>query len=383
MKILRVISFPPEYIGGLPLYGKNISLNLAQKKNVECDILTSDILNTKKKIEYLDPKVRIIYKKCFSFIGQKNPLVNFIPFIKRNHNNYDIIHAHGYYYFSTLQCAFLKRLLKYPFILHIHGGIQTPYSPVSDFYENIQLIFKENIFDRLIGRVAIRSADILISVAKKDLEIIRKVYNVSEKLSFHIPNGVNINKFKKNNKIERRYITLIATRLTYIKGVDIFIKIIKELYNKNRSLKFLILGDGPLKDLVLQAKKSLPIKFYPTYPYDKIQDIYNMSKLLLITSRTEGVPNTIYESFACETPVISSNVGGVSSVIKPNVNGYLYNIKKLNNIANLILDLINDEKKIQRLGENGRKLIEKEYSWEIITEKLYKIYQKIKFNKII
>ena len=49
MKILRVISFPPEYIGGLPLYGKNISLNLAKRKNVECDILTSDILNNKKK----------------------------------------------------------------------------------------------------------------------------------------------------------------------------------------------------------------------------------------------------------------------------------------------------------------------------------------------
>ena len=381
MKILRVVSFPPEYIGGLPLYCKNISLNLAKRKNVECDILTSDILNTKKKIEFLDPKVRVIYKKCFSFIGNKNPLVNFIPFIQKKHNDYDIIHAHGYYYFSTLQCAFLKRILKFPFILHIHGGIQTPYYSISDFYENIQLIFKENIFDRLIGRVSIRSADILISVAKKDLEIIRKLYNINKKLSFHISNGVDISKFKKNNNFERKYITLIATRLTYVKGVDIYIKIIKELYKKNRNLKFLILGDGPLKPLVLQAKKSLPIKFYPSYPYDKIQDIYNMSKLLLITSRTEGMPNTIYESFACETPVIASDVGGISGVINPNENGYLFDINKSNHVTNLILDLVNDNNKIQRLGKNGRKLIEKDFSWEIITEKVYRIYQKIIFNK--
>jgi len=114
MKILRVVSFPPEYIGGLPLYCKNITLNLAERKNVKCDILTSDLLNTRKNIDYLNQKVRVIYKKCFNFIGKKNPLVNFIPFIKKNYKNYDIIHAHGYYFFSTLQCAFLKSLLKKP-----------------------------------------------------------------------------------------------------------------------------------------------------------------------------------------------------------------------------------------------------------------------------
>lgn len=377
MKILRVVSFPPEYIGGLPLYCKNISLNLAERKNVDCDILTSDILKTRKKIDYLNPKVRVIYKKCFSFIGNKNPLVNFIPFIQKHYKDYDIIHAHGYYFFSTLQCAFLKRLLKFPFILHIHGGIQTPYSPTSDIYQNIQLIFKESIFDRYIGKVSFRSADTLISVAKKDLEIVQNLYKINSKSNYHIPNGVDINKFKNNNQFERKYITLIATRLTYIKGADIYIKIIKELYKHNKNLKFLIIGEGPLKNLVLQAKQNLPVEFYPSYAYEKIQDIYNMSKLLLITSRTEGVPNTIYESFACETPVIASNVGGISGVINSDENGYLFNIKNYKKAVNLILNLVDDEPKIKRLGRNGRKLIEREFSWEIITNKIYDVYKKL------
>lgn len=377
MKILRVVPFPPDYIGGLPFYCKNISINLARRKNVYCDILTSDLLNKKKKIEYLGPKVKVIYKKCFSFIGNKNPLVNFLPFIKKNHLDYDIIHAHGYYFFSTLQCALLKNILGYPLVLHVHGGIQTPYYGVSDVYENLQLILKEKFFDRLIGRRYIQSADILISVAKKDLEIVRQLYNVSRNFSFHIPNGVDINKFKKNNNFERKYITLIATRLTYVKGVDIFIKIIKKLYSHNTNLRFLIVGDGPLKNLVLQAKKNLPIKLFTSYPYKKIQDIYNMSKLILITSRTEGVPNIIYESFACETPVISSNVGGISAVINHNKNGYLFDINNYKTAINLILDLINDEEKINRFGKNGRRMIEKDISWEIITDKIYNIYKKL------
>ncbi|MFX1453628.1 MAG: glycosyltransferase family 4 protein [Promethearchaeota archaeon] len=376
MKVLRVVSFPPDYIGGLPLYCKNISLNLSKRKNVFCDILTSDILNTRKNIHYLDSNTRVIYKKCFYFLDNKNPLVNFIPFIKKNYKKYDLIHAHGYYFFSTLQCAFLKKLLKFPFILHLHGGIQTSYTSTASSFQNFQLIFKESVFDRYIGKISLQSADKLISVAKKDLEIVRKLYNIDRQSSFYIPNGVDTTKFKKNNKIERKYITLIATRLTYIKGVDIYIKIIRELYKHNKNLKFLIIGDGPLKNLVLQAKQDLPIKFYPFYSYKNIQDIYNKSKLLLITSRTEGVPNTIYESFACETPVIASNVGGISGVIKPDENGYLFNINNYTKVVDLILNLLDDESKIKKFGRNGRLLIEKEFSWEIITNKIYEVYKK-------
>ncbi|MFX1500373.1 MAG: glycosyltransferase family 4 protein [Promethearchaeota archaeon] len=380
MKVLRVVSFPPDYIGGLPLYCKNISLNLSERKNVSCDILTSDILNTRKKICHLDSNIRVFYKKCFYFLDNKNPLVNFIPFIKKYYKDYDFIHAHGYYFFSTLQCTFLKRLLKFPFILHLHGGIQTPYTPTASTFQNLQMIFKESIFDRYIGKKSFQSADTLISVAKKDLEIVQKLYNIDSRSSFYIPNGVDTTKFKKNNKFERKYITLIATRLTYIKGVDIYLKIIRKLYNQNKNLKFLIIGDGPFKNLVLQAKQDLPIKFYPFYPYKYIQDIYNRSKLLLITSRTEGVPNTIYESFACETPVIASNVGGISGVINPDENGYLFNINNYAKVVDLILNLLDDDSKIKRLGRNGRSLIQREFSWEIITNKIYEVYRKLLSN---
>jgi len=44
-------------------------------------------------------------------------------------------------------------------------------------------------------------------------------------------------------------------------------------------------------------------------------DIYNHSKVILITSRFEGVPTILLESLACETPVIASNVGGISEIL--------------------------------------------------------------------
>ncbi len=377
MKILRVVPFPPDYIGGLPFYCKNISINLLNKKNVKCDILTTNLTGKYNKIEYLNDNIRILYNKCYSFLWDKNPLFYILSYIKNHYQEYDIIHAHGYYFFSTLQCALLKKNKNFPFIVHTHGGIQTPYYLDLNTFENFQLIFKEKLFDRIIGKYTFRVADIIISGAETDLFTLRKRYKIKEEKSFYIPDGVDVQKFKRDDTIERKYITLLATRLSYIKGIDIYIEIIKKLYKKDKKLKFLIVGRGDLKKLVLDAQNKLPLKYIPYYPYENIQDIYNMSKLLLITSRFEGIPNVIHESLACETPVVSTNVGGISGIISNNENGYLYDITNYNNAVDLISEIVNDNNKMRELGKNGRRLIEKEYSWDVVTDKIYNIYRKL------
>lgn len=207
------------------------------------------------------------------------------------------------------------------------------------------------------------------------MKIIKERYNLESKLTAHISNGVDIFRYKRNDKIERRYITLLATRLSYIKGVDIFLEIAKKLFDKDNSLEFLIVGEGPLKRMVQDAQKKLPIKLIASYPYEKIQEIYNQSRVLLIISRTEGVPNVIYEGFTCVTPIVSSNVSGISNIITHNENGLLYDISKYHNAVDLVLDLINNNERCTRLGKNARLLIEKQYSWDAITERVYEFYK--------
>jgi len=377
MRILRIVPLPPEFIGGLVFYYKNISINLSKRNNVECDIIAPNLFNVKNKFKQLDSNVKVIYKNCYLYLAGKNPIANIFSFLKKNYNKYDIIHAHGYYFFTTLQCALFKKIRDFPFVLHLTGGIQTPYNPVSSASENFQLMFKELLFDRIIGKQPIQSADAIISVSYRDLEIIKERYNLSSKINSHIPNGVDIVRYKRDEKIERKYITLLATRLSYIKGVDIFLDIAKQLYKKDESLQFLIVGEGPLKELVQEAQKKIPIKLIPSYPYQKMQEIYNNTKILLITSRTEGVPNIIYEGFACETPIISSNVGGISSVITHNKNGLLYDINNYNTAVDLVLDLVNDDDRCKKYGKQARKLIEQEYSWDIITSRVYKFYKNL------
>jgi len=258
--------------------------------------------------------------------------------------------------------------------VHIHGGIQnyrTSPSPI----ENLLLIFKEFFFDKIIGNLIFKAADKIISVAERDLSIIRENLKGDPKKTFYIPLGIDTNTFRRIPNIKRSYITLIATRLNYIKGVDIFLKIVDKLHTYNENLKFLIIGEGPLKNEILKAQKLLPIVYYSSYDYDKIMNIYNNSKLVVITSRTEGIPTIIFESLACETPIVSSNVGGIKNVIIHNKNGFLFDVENYNDAIRFILELINNNEKLELFGKNGRELVKKKYSWEKITEQIFNVYK--------
>ncbi len=55
--------------------------------------------------------------------------------------------------------------------------------------------------------------------------------------------------------------------------------------------------------------------YFSYFPYNKIEEIYKRSKIILVSSRFEDLPTCILENLACQTPVISTNIGGISEVI--------------------------------------------------------------------
>ncbi len=120
---------------------------------------------------------------------------------------------------------------------------------------------------------------------------------------------------------------------------------------------------------------NLPILHSDFYPYEKMVDIYNHSKLVLNTSRFEGVPTTILESLACETPVIASNVGGIPEVIRNDENGLLIKDFIAKSAVSKIIDVLHDPDKSSTFGRNGRNLVLKNFSWDVITDKIEMVYK--------
>ena len=128
-------------------------------------------------------------------------------------------------------------------------------------------------------------------------------------------------------------VLLNAGRLTMQKGQWYLLRIFKELKKSNLDLKLMILGDGEMKEKLINLSENLGLKTYSIWEdkvFDNSYDVYFMgfqknpfkfiqaSNLFAMTSLWEGFGNTIVEAMACETPVISTDCkSGPGEIIYP------------------------------------------------------------------
>jgi len=109
---------------------------------------------------------------------------------------------------------------------------------------------------------------------------------------------------------------------------------------------------------------------------EKMINLYNAADVTVISSLQENLPNTIMESFACGTPVVGFNTGGIGEMIDHKRNGYLAAYKSSVDLANGIKWVL-DHDNYHKLSVNARQKVLNEYSEEIVTEKYRKVYEEL------
>jgi len=100
---------------------------------------------------------------------------------------------------------------------------------------------------------------------------------------------------------------LISPKL--VKGPDIFIEIVKNLYKKNKKLKVVLTGKRRGYIISELNKNNIPYKYFEMTNFSMMNQLYNILDLYLITSRLEGGPQALVECGQTKTPVISTDVG--------------------------------------------------------------------------
>jgi glycosyltransferase involved in cell wall biosynthesis len=387
MKILLISPSPPDYLGGISHFTRDLAKNLG-KNNIKVDYLCSSLTKNKSLHTHYSKNVFLIKKKNFlladnqNFLRIKNPVFNVLSYLIKYGRNYDLIHVHSFIYFSTIQTFIYKIFLNraIPLILHLHGGVQTSNFPVSNFKERLLIFLKKYFFDIVIGKIMIKTANAVISVSKEDLLSVNQVFKISRKKhSYYVPNVIDVKIFKKNPDLKRKYLGFIG-RLTLIKGIDLFLQLIEKYNEIDKNQEYLIIGDGPYLPDVKKAMKKYPITFFKRVPHEDIPNFYNQFSIFIQTSRTEGLPTCVLEALSSEVPVVASKVGGIEELINNGITGYTFESGNLNNAIDQI-SLIKENNSYEMLGKNGRALINKNYSWDIITKKIIKIYKNISQGK--
>lgn len=387
MKILLINHFPLTGSGS-GVYTQNIANSLLKKGHELCIIVPEN-----KQIENIDKNIKIfpIYfqtkllpfnfpcftthprsQKKFSELNKEeiklyidifdNTIKEVIDIFKP-----DIIHIGHIWILSYLVSKY-----NIPFVITTHGTDLIGYQEIKNF--------------RKYCDIAVNKTNNIICISKENESLLNNIFpNQKNKITL-IPNGYNIDwfypknvnkeeflkQFNINNKYEK--IVCFVGKFTKIKGIDILLKAAK-IYEKENILTILA-GDGELMEEMKQLANSLHLKnvfFIKNQPHNILNELYNIADVSIVCSRSEAFGLVAIEALACGTPVIASNIGGLTDIVNEKV-GFLFESENeidLANKINLILnkDVIFDKAIIYKYAKEN-------FSQDQYTEQLINIYNK-------
>ncbi|HBE43614.1 MAG TPA: glycosyl transferase family 1 [Bacteroidales bacterium] len=158
-------------------------------------------------------------------------------------------------------------------------------------------------------------------------------------------------------------------RLSSEKGIETLLKAAEQF----PEFKLIIIGTGPLEVDLKRKYENHHIEFTGYRKWDDIKDILASSGCMVIPSKCyENNPLTILESLCLGTPVIGSDTGGIPELIKPGVNGLLFNSGNVEDLQEKIKYLFDNSHVFNypEIASDARK----KYSSEAHYEKLNSIY---------
>lgn len=208
-----------------------------------------------------------------------------------------------------------------------------------------------------------------------------------------IPNGIDlemfeeknidkdfINRFKKEHKIENKYILLCLGRIAKEKSNDVLLEgYANYLKNHNRDDSvLLVVGDGPdkenLEKYAMELKISKNVIFVGKVPHEQVPYFYYMSNLFLSASISETQGLTFIEAIAAKTLVLCRYDENLEDVIKEGKTGFFFNDNKsFTEKLNYIITM--DQEEQNKIIENAY-LENKRYSLETFYNKMLEVYHR-------
>ena len=218
-------------------------------------------------------------------------------------------------------------------------------------------------------REAIKGAAGCIIVGSHMKQILRDIYSdLDDKKVHRIPCGAPMDDFcmhPQKNRLEDDPLKLITVgRLVNGKGIDLCLRALQLIRNKNLNIQLSIIGDGEEKNSLMEMTKSFELEDSVTFlghqPPEVIAQELSSHHVFLQPSRKakhgwiEGFGVSITEAMASALPVIASNTGGIPDQVRDGLDGFLVEIDNHESIAECILKYEADEELRKNHGDSAR-----------------------------
>lgn len=193
-------------------------------------------------------------------------------------------------------------------------------------------------------------------------------------------------------KLDNKKVVLTLGRLVERKGIDKTIQAIEIVRKRIPSVVYIIAGDGPYRGALEKAAKKLSLQdnvvFAGYVPEEEKSSYYSAADVFVVPNRelesgdVEGFGIVFLEANAYGKPVIGGKSGGAVDAIVNGETGLLVDPTDVDEIASAIIHLLINEDYAKRLGEQGRKRVEKDFNWRTIVSRMRTDLKDLRRNEL-
>lgn len=247
-----------------------------------------------------------------------------------------------------------------------------------DIYRRLDLSLMRR-FDHLIA-VSHATKDEMINAGVPS-ELISVIHNGIDTDTWST--GRTFDSFREELKLGQLFPVIgYVGRIMPEKDLETWLRAAAVVSQEYPQARFILVGEG--KDgTTLAQLKNLTAELgiadrthFPGYRSDLLP-VYASFDLFLLSSRREGLPNSILEAMAMGLPVVTTDVAGAKELVLDSQTGFVVPQQDVHGLAHAILKILGDEQRRSVMGRAGRKRVEFEFSFSRRMRRIEDLYEQI------
>ncbi len=283
-------------------------------------------------------------------------------------------------------CIILLKILGVPCIVEVNGSERDELK-IQKTQKYLAHIIHFNWWLNL------KLSDKIVAVSEGIKKELCEEYKIPSDKIVVINNGADTELFKPMDKEKEKAELKLDKNIHYVcfvgnlapwQGVEYLIRSAPLILREIPDTKFLIVGDGVMKEKLIEMVKELNLEndfiFTGAVDYELVPKYINVSDVCVaLKAHLKSGYSTLkmYEYLACGKPVVASNEHGLGDVLEKTVTGISVNREDFGDVANAIVKLIRNKELRGNMGENGRKLVIEKYSWNATAKQIAEVCEQI------
>lgn len=293
--------------------------------------------------------------------------------------DYDIVHVHNAVPLWGLLSVTLRcRITNVPYVVTTHGISKLPDLPDNVDLSKLQsLVFKQLYLRPYLNTLA--NAAHLFALSEGDKQRLTE-YVPGQSVSV-VPNGVSINRTDERTKAavaeglqlnRDKPILLFVGKIMRSKGVTDLLDAYEQL---DTNCTLVVVGPPKDDELIERLKRytQAEVRYLGYTKQDRLDALFKLADLFVFPTRADVFPLVTLEAMAAETPVVTTNVGGLPEQISEET-GILVEPDDSEAITKAVDEFLKDKERLQNASDASLKRVRENFSWEKVAEETTTTY---------